>query len=236
MKSNFKEIVEDEYYTCFDKINNCNILYKMVGSKDESLAIVTPISYTSSNYLDMLTNEKSSSVKIKLEEWFNWKLKNYNNYISNEIFCNDRNLISGDGYLITTGSQYGAYNRLNDNKAPILNCIQDSDNFSTLNKQAKLNYPIGLITADEVAMAGGVYNISNNKYYLYNNIGFYSMSPSVYDSTKSKIDIFTVGKEGNLYTWNSVSHEMGIRPVINLKSDVEISSGDGSSIAPFKVK
>ena len=30
-----------------------------------------------------------------------------------------------------------------------------------------LTYPIGLITADEVAYAGGVYGSSNSSYYLY---------------------------------------------------------------------
>ena len=34
---------------------------------------------------------------------------------------------------------------------------------------------------------------------------------------------------------HNVIDSYGVRPVINLKAEVEISSGDGTSIAPFKI-
>lgn len=70
--------------------------------------------------------------------------------------------------MISQNTTYGAYERLYSNSLPSLKCIQDTDKFSTTNENAKLDYPIALITADEIAYAGGVTDKENKKFYLYN--------------------------------------------------------------------
>jgi len=62
---------------------------------------------------------------------------------------------------------YGSYVRVKTNKSPQLTCSTDSDKFTTNtnNGNSALTYPVGLITADEVAMAGGVYDSNNRSYY-----------------------------------------------------------------------
>ena len=47
-------------------------------------------------------------------------------------------------------------------------CPRYNDKSKVSNASTKLDYPISLITADEVAMAVGVYNTANSNYYLYN--------------------------------------------------------------------
>ena len=116
-----------------------------------------------------------------------------------------------------------------------MKCAQANDKFKVSNASAKLEYSISLITVDELAMAGGVLSISNNNYYLYNGKQFWTMSPSLLDSNYTHAVVWSIGVSGNL-DWNRVSNFFGVRPVINLKSDVKISSGDGTSIAPYVIK
>ena len=92
--------------------------------------------------------------------------------------------------------------------------------------------PIGLITADEVAYAGGVWLSSNNGYYLYTNQYYCTMSPYNFDVSGYAF-VFHVFSAGHLNTdW--VSSASGVRPVINLSADVTIT-GAGITSNPFEV-
>ena len=89
-----------------------------------------------------------------------------------------------------------------------------------------LTYPVGLITADEVAMAGGVFNISNTTYYLYTNQSYWSGSPGYFYSSSSFVTNLFVNSSGSL-SLNAFFIASGIRPVISLSSSVKLS-GDGT--------
>ena len=106
------------------------------------------------------------------------------------------------------------------------------------NESVKLDYPVGLILADEVALAGGrgYYNGAyspNSNYYLYNGKYYWTLSPSGFDSGNSIARVWIVMASGSLNPWNNVTASIGVRPVINLKADTLITKGDGSSINPF---
>ena len=233
-KDNHDEIVTSNLYSCLD--TNCDVVYKVTGYQSNTRMTVEPISYSSDSYDDAVTNNTNSTMKNTLDTWYKNNLINYTSYLDDEIFCNDRSLSSGSGYLIASTTTYGAYERLYDKKIPNLKCPQDNDKFKVSNASAKLDYPVSLITADEVAMAGGVYNTENSNYYLYNGQYFWTLSPSLFVSDYSLAEVWSISPLGNLISWSGVYFSFGIRPVINLKSDVEISSGDGTSIAPFKLK
>lgn len=112
--------------------------------------------------------------------------------------------------------------------------MQENDKFRVSNTNAKLYYPISLITADEVAMAGAIWNTANNNYYLYNGEYFWTLSPSHFSPKYTHADNWSVDSSGRII-WNITTYLMGARPVINLKPDVTILSGDGTSISPFKI-
>ena len=62
---------------------------------------------------------------------------------------------------------------------PTLSCqLNDSFNVEGTNGNEKLTYPVGLITADEAMMAGGINGSSNMLYYLYSGQNYWTMSPS----------------------------------------------------------
>ena len=207
--------------------------------------------YKSGEVHGLTTN---SSIKTTLDNWYTNNIENeeknlhYGQYIDgNAGFCGDRTSTTTNGGAPndtggtgTTKTYYGARYRLNTNKTPTFKCTYEDaskvkqDLYTTNGSSkgnGKLTYPIGLITADEVAFAGGVNFVSNTSYYLYNNARYWTMSPCNFSSYGWAF-VFNVDS-GRLENY-IVDGFDGIRPVINIRSDVEIT-GTGSQNDPFKV-
>ncbi len=231
---NHDEIVSNQLYSCLN--TSCNVVYKVTGYSDANTMKVQPISYSSNSLLSAQTNKTDSPIKTKLDNWYKSNLTNYTSYLADETFCNDRSIASGDGYKLDSYTQYGAYDRLANKRTPSLKCSQETDKFKVSSTSAKLDYPIGLIQADEVSLAGGVYNTTNMNYYLYNSRYFWTLSPSYFNSYSSVASVWHVLSSGCLDPWHYVTTSFGVRPVINLKADTLITKGDGSSLNPFIVK
>ena len=236
---NHEEIVNNQLYSCLNM--SCNVVYKIVGYNSATQMIVQPISYSSNSLLTAQTNKTDSPIKTKLDNWYKTNMTSYTSKLADETFCSDRSITSGSGYLTTPTTIYGAFARLQDNKKPSLKCSQDNDKFKMSNESAKLDYSVGLILADEVALAGGrayYYNggyLSNSNYYLYNGKYYWTLSPSYFDSNNSDANVWYVMPSGSLAPWNDVTFSFGVRPVINLRADIQIIRGDGSSLNPFVV-
>ena len=170
----------------------------------------------------------ASTIKGVLDSWYSTNIAGKgldDKVVSSPGFCNDRNTASGDSW-ISSGSDfdYAAYERLRTNKTPTLECSNTNDIYTT---------KIGLITADEVAYAGGVYGRSNSSYYLYTNSAYWTMSPFYYKSS-TIYPALIVDPDGDFRTY-SVNLTTGVRPVLNLSADVTISSGDGTSSNPYVI-
>ena len=153
-KDNSDEIVSGKLYSCLN--TSCNVVYKITGYSNDTTMIVQPISYSSDSYADAVTNNTNSTMKGTLDTWYKNNLTSYASYLADEIFCNDRSVTVGTGYLTTPTTYYGTFTRLASKKSPSLKCVQDNDEFKLSSTNTKLDYPISLITADEVALAGGV--------------------------------------------------------------------------------
>ena len=198
--------------------------------------IVQPISYSSKSLATAQTNNTNSTIKTKIDTWYKNNLTTYTLKLADETFCNDRSISSGTGYKLDSYTSYGSFDRNLNRKAPSLKCIQTNDMFKVANASAKLDYPVALITADELAMAGGVYNISNTNYYLYNGQYQWSLSSTRFNSNDSDANVWRVEPSGSLRPWNDVANSFGIRPVINLKIDTLITRGDGTALNPYVIK
>ena len=233
-KDNSDKIVAGNLYSCLN--TSCNVVYKVTGYQDDTTMIVQPISYSSDSYADTVTNTTNSTMKNILDTWYKNNLTSYASYLSDETFCNDRKINWGNGYLTTPSTTYGAYGRLYEKRTPSLKCAQDNDKFKVSNESAKLDYPISLITADEAAMAGGVYNTPNSNYYLYNGQYFWTLSPSPFEAHHSFANVWLITSSGTLNPWYYVATSFGARPVINLKANTPLTKGDGSALNPFKVQ
>ena len=188
--------------------------------------------YTTNNVHGTGTN---STILTALNTWYSSNLSSYADKIDgNAGFCNDRTPYSGSG-TGTSATNYAAYNRLYTNKAPTFDCSNSSDLFTTSGSSQgnkALQYPIGLITADEVAYAGGVWGTNNTSYYLYAGQDYWTMSPYSYSGYASVFLVYSSGYLGSLL---NVNNSRGVRPVINLKSDVQFSEGNGTSSNPYVI-
>ena len=186
-------------------------------------------------------NSTPSDIKTTIENWYAGTILKDNPLVSqDQIFCNDRSastsavVYSSTNYTTltswnSTGTYYyyGAYGRLDKSKSPILTCPTANDKFtskkSSIGNKA-LTYPVGLITADEVAMAGGVNGTSNNSYYLYTNQNYWSGSSDYFNS----YGIATVARE--FYVSSSGSFDANFvyrstvypRPVVSLSSKAKL--------------
>ena len=154
-----------------------------------------------------------------------------------QIFCNDRSPSSTQtaAWTSTGYFDYGALGRLGSNKTPILTCPTASDKFTSKGSSIgnkKLEYPVGLITADEVSMAGGVYHSDNSSYYLYTNQIYWLGSPGTSPSN-GFVYGFIVYSSGYI-NYYGVGSSNGVRPVISLSSEAKLS-GYGTYSNPYTV-
>ena len=241
-----EEAIASYPYTCFSTESNgtCTVLLNVTRYQNAYTATVIPISYSSNSYEGILENTTDSTIKERIDTWYEQNLLNrtdengvaWSEYLSDEVFCNDRSITSGSGYLLSPTTNFGPFGRLNNNRTPILSCSQPSDRFTVDESKGngELDYPIGLITIDEASMAGGVVSIVNTRYYLYTGQTYWTLSPSIFDSGGATADVWHVSSTGYLNVYG-VSSSNGVRPVVNLKADVLITGGDGTTINPYMV-
>ncbi len=192
-------------------------------------------------------NTYNSTIKVYVDNWYQSNLINYTKYLSTSaVYCSDRSLARGQTYSTTKEFKYASFERMHTNKQPTYNCTSMSDAFSVNNAIAKLDYPIGLMTADEIMFAGGVVGIRMNTPYAWfisNSVGtrvsgnWWSLSPLAFDGPGNTPDVWVWYPPLECLRYEDVTADYNVvRPVISLKSCVKTSGGDGSANAPYTIK
>ena len=134
---------------------------------------------------------------------------------------------------------------------PSLICPKDNDGGKlskftvddTVNGNGNLDYKIGLLTVDEMVLAGMTTDSTyfNNNYdensvtsYLRSNANnnYWTLSPLAFDDDGAYVWYFDAN--GVLFR-NGASSSYALRPVVSLKSATTISGGNGTSSSPFIV-
>lgn len=241
-----QEVIASYPYTCLSTAENgtCDFLLRLKGYNSPTSAKVNYITYSSVDYPSLLNNTSDSTIKGKIDSWYLTNIQNkqdsngvsYASYLSDEVFCNDRTFTSGDGFSFSKTTIFSPYYRVLNQKQPSLSCSQDSDKFTVSPEKGngKLTYPVGLITVDEAAFAGGVYLSANPEYYLYTGQTYWTMSPSSFNSSNAYANAWRVDSAGRLNAhWVTASN--GVRPVVNLSADILITGGDGTKVNPYMV-
>jgi len=196
-----------------------------------------------------------SNAKIEIDKWYkiNIEEKGYTTHLEDAVWCNDRTIekISGSNIY------YGAQTRLwENNERPKVKdeevCTNKEDRYTvsdTIKGNGALTYPVGLLTADEVEMAGlGNYTDSGNTYnvdsYLRTDTNFWSLSPYSLDSTAANIfDVDLRGIMSHCYVrgyndlggvYDKSAHSL--RPSISLRPGTTFTTGDGNMETPYIVE
>lgn len=205
----------------------------------------------SSSYEETHKNISDSTIKKYIDAWYENNLKgtSYDNSLADNIFCNDRQISSkfpsvnynNFGYAKNSTAYrwfytfgMGPAGQKNDNYSTLI-CANKNDSFTKLydvKGNGNLKYPIGLITMDELGLAGG-YNVANNYFYLKIGVSYWTMTSCyIFENSARNHYVFDDGK---ISYDNHVYIKYGVKPVINLKAG-SLKSGDGTMNNPYVVE
>ena len=192
-------------------------------------------------------NTNDSTIKTYVDNWYKNNLTAYSKYLSKDaVYCNDRNLASGQTYSTTSSFNYAPYERIYTNKQPTYNCTNMSDAFSVNNTSAKLDYPIGLMSIDELSYAGGQADTTLDALYAwyytnangessYGSAAFWSLSPNNWNGFSSIVWNVRGSVLPGYLDDSLVIGSCALRPSVSLLSCNLISRGDGSPENPYVV-
>ena len=221
-KSAFNEKTDDNAYLGF--------MYGAAGATD---------------YASTHANTNKSTILTNLETWYNNNISDYADKIADTVWCNDKTIVkdttynpssyggnaTGLGFGINK-TWYGAAQRLLSTSGiaggtgPSLKCNGDL---------SKINSKVGLITADELALAGYAASLPYSTSYLQENATdtwWWSLSAGGFDGGIAGV-WGVIGVEGNFGN-GSVGITGGVRPSISLKPSTN-ATGDGTSENPYVV-
>lgn len=205
---------------------------------------------SSDNYNLEHKNSNSSEIKKYLEQWYVDNIKNYDTYIdNNSIYCNNRQMMSfkySGAYYDTLGysdnntgyaQMYDYY--LNSGNRISYECASN-DSFSSSESVGNnnLNYPVGLLTAEELYYANFVpnnntksrtYRSANTKNFLYIKGDYYTMSSAYFNGQNA----YVLAINSNRVIPAKVTNEYYVRPVITVNRNIKVLDGEGTIDAPY---
>ena len=193
--------------------------------------------YDSNNKADFLNYSGGLADSLKsFQTTLSSKLttgKSLNDYLKVDDWCYDYNVTSTD----SSGNQYyGAYKRISTDKSPSLKCTG-----TKLNKyRDNTDMYVGTLTADEMSFAGatGSTNYTHylmNSYAKSNHLWWWGLSPNGYFAGLGYDIAFRLSDGGSLDSGN-VSVNVYSRPAVTFKSNIQISSGNGTKENPYVVQ
>ena len=168
--------------------------------------LITTISYGSDvNFYDISKKDDASYTGSYMYQWLNEDFL--------DTLYNYQNIIVEDStWNITTSDSIST-------KLPETTLI----NNSSIGK----NTPVGLLNSYEYYLS--YKNTSSGSGYL--NVGYYWWLLNSYNSSY----IWGVHYDGNVYYYNSPPNSYAARPSINLKSNIQLTGGDGTKDNPYKI-
>ena len=230
-------------YTPTSVPSSVDRLYKIMGvTAGTSSARIKYgyVNYGTSSKEVAQTNTNDSTIKTYLDNWYKTNIVGTTNeqYLVDNVFCNDRSMAgnnSGTGAGVSR-TYYRWYNWASSsyNNKMMLKCPQKNDAFTvsdTTNGNGALTYPVGLLSTDEIVLAGG-WATDNSGYYLYSGQYWWASSPYFFYGSGAIMRI--VYSNGNANIANLVDGVYGVRPVFNLKAEV-LTQGSGTASDPYRI-
>ena len=180
--------------------------------------------YNSKLQTDLKENESlavlnNSSLMNILLDWLNTNLKDYSSFITEGDFCTDTTF----NYTLNNNNYSKTYERIYVDMAPDLYC--NGELYTS---------KVGLLSIDEVVLAGAYKTTMNDKFYLYNkDISGNYLTTSTYSLNNSNtILIMNVMSNGSLGEGLPINTPAYIRPVINISTEAKVK-GKGTKDNPY---
>ena len=225
--------INNAHYTCWNATGECttvSYIYYIFGTTPYYINI-TGGKNAETALNEMLHNNNvnsiNSTIKSGVDAWYkHYLLEDYDDYIEDTIFCNDRSISSlggwnPDGGSTTASLQFKEYSVTSD-----LSCTNTTDKFSVSNSNAQLTYKVGLMSSPEM-------NILNNSNARKTGQNYWLASPASFDYNGAR------GRhartDGSMDGYYGVSNAYGVRPAVSLRPGTRYSAGDGSMTNPYIV-
>ena len=205
-------------------------------SQNANLSLVNVLEFFGYTY-DRDTNETDNFIKKEVDTWYENTLGNtiYDSKVSSGRFCNDTSGYNSDE--IIRGNYFASYDRLGqadsnfaELNSPSLICPTTSGSYG-----GSYRLKAGLITADELVLAGESMGVEGDSYLNggFGNFPYWTMTPI--GTSGDPIDSLIWVEYSILFSSNTFSGVGGIRPVINVATDNGFVSGDGTSENPYVI-
>ncbi len=236
------ETLSDYHYTCLNFSGVCEEVYYLSEGRYYYYKNVNPaiafISLKNGESVDdalnlMYENNIDSTIKKNIDTWYESYIKGtiYESMLEDTVWCNNRTIFrkgswDPNGGSVTTEIGYASPEAVDLSfSCPYKDSFTVSGEFGN----GKLNYPIGLLTKDEIVLAGAP--STNRNLYLYNGVSWHLMTPHSSNNQNFVYDYYELGYFINYATIAGA----GVRPSISLKNNVVYDSGDGTGDNPYHV-
>ena len=173
-------------------------------------------------------NGTDSFIKREVDTWYKNTLGStvYDSMISSGRFCSDSSgyqegSIFGYDYIFASVDRFAQdMTGFAKNNAPTLICPQTSESYG-----GSYRLKAGLITADELVLAGEYFGLETTSYLNSGESGidYWSMTPAVFNNVNAN-----VWNEGEYLNHYDVNLNYAVRPVINVTTENGFTSGDGT--------
>ena len=244
----YETIASKYHYTCFTSSNTCEKV-NYIHYIDSNTAR-TPYYFELSDgkdHLDILkemldnsSNENDSEIKTTIDTWYKNNMTDYTSQLEDTVFCNDRSYdVSKSGwnkdYSNNGNFLYFNSRQRRSSYKPTLVCTNNNDKFTVekSNGNGALEYPVGLLTADEMMYAGGRNNIDNLSFYLYTGKYYLALTPAHFAyMSASEVGL---GNTGYLSNYN-ITVSYVVRPSVSLQPGIAMTGGgSGTAADPFVI-
>jgi len=205
-------------------------------------------------------NKYDSNIKQVIDAWYfaNIKGKPEESLLEDTVWCNDRSVISEtysiENYGTNSSFDFAAYTRLLEPQIdddfniitptmpiePSLACSRDMDKFTvdSANGNGDLTHPVGMLTADEILMAGNTLyqeKTEENPVITYLSIPthyFWALSPYVFFDGIASAFVVNVGALSLDFV---VNPGPGVRASVSLGFGAYVTSGNGTFENPYRI-
>ncbi len=228
--------LNNAHYTCWNTTGECtsiSYVYSLLSGVRYYINLSNGESIEDAMNKMLYSNDVNtinSTIKTGVDAWYAKYLSNYDSYIEDTIFCNNRSQTNADtngwnpnGGVITGNNDFLNFKEYDTTSD--LSCTNETDQFSTLNSKAQLIYKVGLISSPEVKLLSNVKACATG-------MDYWLFSPHFFNQNRPAVRrMSSLGILGNYIV--QASH--GVRPAISLKPGTTYTSGDGSMASPYIV-
>ncbi|MGM9878675.1 MAG: hypothetical protein ACI31R_01440 [Bacilli bacterium] len=258
--NDYQTIGANHHYTCFNSSNSCSEVYYIlltINGNVFSLKLTGGVNIEEAlnEMLANSSNENDSTIKTFIDSWYSSNMNSQTSLLEDTIWCNDRTIYNKGVFDKDTnaGVTNATYEEINNTLLLFkleetidrfetgktinlgLKCTTKNDSFTVgTNGNGKLTYPVGLLTGEEVTLAGNGYPGYSGSSYLTTGNYYWLASPNAFAYGLAYVS--GVDSDGRLDAdAGNAGISNGVRPSISLKPGTNIDGGDGTSSNPYMV-